>query len=128
MSKTTPGLTFDTGALIALERRHARIAQIYTTALADGVIVTIPAVVVGEWWRGRTKARETLLRGLRIEVVDVPLAKLAGDAIAAIPGASVVDALVMASAARRGDIVYTSDMGDLNALRAFFPAVRVMPV
>ena len=124
----TLGLTFDAGALIALERRHAKMARIYGEALKNGLPITIPAVVISEWWRSRTKERELILRSLRIEAVDVPLAKLAGEAIAAIPGASAVDALVMASAARRGDTVYTSDVGDLNQLRAFFPAVRVLSV
>ena len=47
------GLTFDTGALIALERRRQRMARIYATAVAGGLLVTVPAVVVSEWWRGR---------------------------------------------------------------------------
>jgi hypothetical protein len=37
------------------------------------------------------------------------LAKSAGEALAAVPGATVVDAIVMASAAARGGVVYTSD-------------------
>jgi hypothetical protein len=39
-----------------------------------------------------------------------------------------VDAVVMASAARRGDIVLTSDIEDLEALRVAFPDVRVLRV
>jgi hypothetical protein len=122
------GLTFDTGALIALERRHQRIARVYATAVADALPVTVPAVVIAEWWRGRTVARETILRGIRIEEMGLPLAKLAGDALVAVTGATVVDAIVMASAARRGDIVYTSDVADLERLRAFFPGIRVLAV
>jgi hypothetical protein len=38
-----------------------------------------------------------------------------------------VDAVVMASAARRGDLVYTSDVAALAGL-AFFPGVRVLSV
>jgi len=34
----------------------------------------------------------------------------------------------MASAALRGDLVYTSDVGDLERLRAHFPSVRVLGV
>jgi hypothetical protein len=34
----------------------------------------------------------------------------------------------MASAARRGSLVYTSDVGDLEKLRAFFPSVRLLGV
>ncbi|MBS2015032.1 MAG: hypothetical protein JST00_19230 [Deltaproteobacteria bacterium] len=37
-----------------------------------------------------------------------------------------VDAIVMASAAARGDVVFTDDPDDLERLRAFFPTVRVV--
>jgi hypothetical protein len=33
--------------------------------------------------------------------------------------------IVMASAAQRGDAVYTADLGDLERLRTFVPGVRV---
>lgn len=122
------GLTFDTGALIAIERRRQRMARIYTTAVADGLLVTVPAVVLTEWWRGRSDAAETLLRGLRIELIDAELGKLAGEALATIQRATAVDAIVMASAARRGDVVYTSDVDDLERLREYFPEVRVLGV
>jgi hypothetical protein len=56
-------LTFDTGALIALERRRQRIARVYATAVVDGILITVPAVVIAEWWRGRSDAREMILRG-----------------------------------------------------------------
>jgi hypothetical protein len=39
-----------------------------------------------------------------------------------------VDAIVMASAASRGDIVYSGDVEDLEALRGRFPNVRVLRV
>ena len=122
------GLTFDTGALIALERRHQRMARVYATAVGDGILITVPAVVIAEWWRGRSDAREMILRGVRVEATSVDLARLAGEALAAVPGATAIDALVMASAARRGDIVYTSDLGDLEQLRSYFPAVRLLAV
>ena len=122
------GLTFDTGALIALERRRQRISRVYTTAVADGLTVTVPAVVLSEWWRRRSDAREIVLRGVRVELVDAVLAKSAGEALAAVKGATAIDALVMASAARRGDVVYTSDFDDLDKLRGYFPTVRVLAV
>ena len=120
------GLTFDTGALIALERRHQRMARVYATAVGDGILITVPAVVVAEWWRGRSDAREIVLRGVRVEDTTVAVARRAGEALAAVPGATAIDALVMASAARRGDIVYTSDLADLERLRSYFPAVRLL--
>ena len=73
-----------------------------------GLIVTVPAAAVTEWWCGRTDIRERILRGLRVEPVDLALSQLAGEAVAAVRGATAVDAIVMASAPRRGDIVYRS--------------------
>ena len=126
--RLSAGLTFDTGALIALERRRQRMARVYDTAVADGILITVPAVVIAEWWRGRSDAREMILRGVRVEATTVELARLAGEALAAVHDATAVDALVMASAARRGDIVYTSDLADLERLRSYFPAVRLLAV
>lgn len=56
------------------------------------------------------------------------LAKIAGETIAASPGATVVDAIVMASAASRGDVVYASDFNDLSRLRENLRAVRILSV
>lgn len=120
------GLTFDTGALIALERRHHRIARVYTTAVELGVIVTVPAVAIAEWWRGRSDARDRVLRGVRVHQTDTDLMRRAGEALATVRGATIVDAIVMASAARRGDVVYTSDFDDLDRLRSFFRSTRVL--
>ena len=69
--------------------------------------------------------RDHILGTVVVEPLTVALAKLAGEAMAAVKGASSVDAIVMASAAQRGDAVYTSDVGDLMRLGAFFPSVRV---
>jgi len=44
--------------------------------------------------------------------------------MAAIRGATFIDAVVMASAAARGDVVYTSDADDLTRLHAHFRGVR----
>jgi hypothetical protein len=59
---------------------------------------------------------------------DGVLAHLAGEALATIAGAGVVDAIVMATAAQRGDIVYTSDGGDMQRLQAYVPTVTVPTV
>ena len=122
------GLTFDTGAFLALERRHASIASVLALATKRGRTITVPAAVVAEWGRGRTDRREDLLLMADVEPLDDALAKLAGEALGAVRGATVIDAIVMASAARRGDVVYTSDVPDLTRLRSFFPNVRVLHV
>lgn len=128
MRDVIAGLTLDTGALIALERRRQRMSRAYAAAVADRLPVTVPAVVIAEWWRGRSDARERLLRGVRVESTTAEVAKLAGQALAAVSGAAAIDAIVMASAACRGDLVYTSDIEDLERLRAYFPAVRLLGV
>lgn len=121
-------VTLDTGALIALERRRARMWKVLQRARALGVVPVVPADVVAEWWRGRTDIRDHLLASVVVEPLTERLARLAGECIAGVTGATVVDAIVMASAAQRGDAVYTSDVGDLERLRAFFPTVRVFGV
>lgn len=119
-------ITLDTGALIALERRSQRMTDILRAARARRDAIFCVAPVITEWWRGRTDFREMVLAAFNVEPVDDALARLAGEAIAEVDGATAIDALVMASAARRGDAVYTSDPGDLERLRAFFPEVRVL--
>jgi hypothetical protein len=120
------GLTFDTGALIGLERKHHRIRRVFTTAIRDNVRVTVPSAALVEWWRGRTDLAQDILASVDVEPVDEGLAKVAGEALAAVPNATAIDAMVMASAARRGDVVYTSDFDDLMRLQAHFRSVRVL--
>jgi predicted nucleic acid-binding protein len=122
------GLTFDTGALIALEARRLRMRQVVELARASEQRITVPTGVLGEWWRGRTDAREHILSAVNVEPLTEPLAKIAGVALAAVRGSTLVDAIVMASAAARGDVVYTSDVVDLERLRSHFPGVRVLGV
>ena len=119
-------MTFDTGALIGLERRHLRIAKLYADLRARRMVVSVPAACVAEWWRGRTDVRMRILGGLYVEPLDEALACAAGEAMRDVDGATIVDAIVMASAARRGGVVYTSDVEDLERLRSVFPAVRVL--
>jgi predicted nuclease of predicted toxin-antitoxin system len=70
--------------------------------------------------------RDRILLGVRVEQTDTALMKMAGQAVAATRGATTIDAIVMASAARRGDVVYTSDYDDLDRLTRFFKSVRVL--
>lgn len=122
------GVTFDTGVLIAIERRKQRALQIHERLGERGIDINVPWAVVAEWWRARSDVRQTILRSVTVEVPSVALAKLAGLALAKVRHVSTVDAVVMASAAMRGDVVYTTDLDDLEKLRAFFPSVRVLGV
>ncbi len=97
-------------------------------ALERDQVITVPADVVGEWWRGRTDLRDAILECVDIEPLSESLAKLAGESLAIVRGATLIDAIVMASAASRGDVVYSSDVADLEKLRQYFPGVRVLGV
>ncbi len=70
---TGPAITFDAGALIALERRKERAMKVYTHARDRGLIVAAFAV-------------------------------------------------------QRTGIIYTSDVGDFEALQTFFPALRAFAI
>jgi len=122
-------ITFDTGALVAIERRRRPMLALMTDALDRGLRITVPTCVVGEWWRGQRGPAARILDAVVLEPLSVSLAKTAGEAMAIVRGATLVDAVVVASAALRGDVVLTSDVDDLERIRdAAFPAVRVRRV
>ena len=127
-SRVKNGITFDTGALIALERRSQRARHVLERATEQKVRITVPAAVLTEWWRSRTDIRDRILAAVRVEPLSESLAKLAGEALAATKGATSIDAIVMASAAQRGDVVYTADIADLTKLARYFRSVRVLGI
>jgi hypothetical protein len=121
--------TFDTGMLIALERRKARATQAMRAIVRRGLLPVVPAIVYVEWWRGRTDVREEILDMVTVEDMAPSLRRAAGEALGAVRGSSLADAVVMASAAMRGGgIVYTSDVDDLRRLQRHFPTVLLLPV
>lgn len=123
--------TLDTGALVAIERRKQRAMHLFELLGTGYAIATVPAPVLSEWWRGRTDVREQILLSVDVEPLSARIACLAGEAVATLKNVKAgltIDAQVMASAALRGDVVYTGDARDLERLRAFFPSVRVLAV
>jgi predicted nucleic acid-binding protein len=91
--------------------------------------ITVPAPVISEWFRGNPKRFRAILEAVTVENLTPFLAEKAGKALIGLPpSVSVVDAVVMASAARRGDHVYTSDIPDLQKLQNYFPSVRIFQV
>jgi hypothetical protein len=85
-------------------------------------------VCIAEWWRGRTDVREVILGSLIVVHTDDDLVRVVGEVLASIPSATCIDAIVMATAARRGGVVFTSDVDDPMRLQAAFPSVRVLGV
>jgi hypothetical protein len=123
--------------LIALERHKSRPLQIHERLRERQVLITVPVSVVGEWWRGRTDDRDDILLSVEVELGESALlvARLAGEALAELlpkrraetcPSRHLVDAMVMASASLRGDVVYTSDFSDLSRFSGRFPNVRLL--
>jgi predicted nucleic acid-binding protein len=121
--------TFDTGMLIALERRKQRATEAFRNIVRRGFLPIVPAVVYVEWWRGRSHIREEILAAVIVEEMPDSLCRAAGEALGAVKGSTLADAVVMASAALRGGgVVYTSDLDDLKRLQRHFPTVLVLPV
>lgn len=123
---TIRGITLDTGALIAIERRKQRGTQLLELARQRLAVLSVPIPVVAEWWRGRTDAREKILDAVNVEPLSLAVARAAGEAQAKVARSTTIDAIVMAFAASRGDVVFTGDLKDFERLRSFFPSVRVL--
>jgi predicted nucleic acid-binding protein len=123
---TIRGITLDTGALVAIERRKQRGTQLLELARQRLAVLSVPVPVIAEWWRGGTDVRERILDVVNVEPLSLVVAKSAGEAQASVARSTAVDAIVMAFAASRGDVVFTGDTRDLERLRAFFPTVRVL--
>lgn len=123
---------FDTGALIAIERRDSRMSKVFRMAVSQRDPIVVPMPVVGEWWRGRSDWREKILAAMIVEPLRLATVKAAGETLAQVrprrgrDEVSLVDAIVMATAAGNGGIVYTSDFDDLVHLTSRFPGVKVL--
>jgi predicted nucleic acid-binding protein len=120
------GITFDTGALMALEGNRLRIAKIYRAAREKRRVITVPTVVVAEWVREGVgeRARERLLRSMVVEELTRDLAEKAGRVIGQVrgirPDKGTIDAIVMTSAWLRGDTIFTADLPDMNRIKQGF--------
>jgi len=124
-----PGLTLDSGALIAFERNDRSIVAIIARAVQQGVTLAVPAGVVGQVWRdGRRQARLARLLGapqMEIEPLDDIRARAAGQLCGVSGTRDVIDASVVLCARGRGHGVVTSDLDDLRRLD---PSLRLVPI
>lgn len=113
-----PGITYDTGALIAAERNNRRIWVLHRRALEQGIMPSVPAAVLAQGWRGGPQPlMSRFLSACKIDDMDETRARSAGAVCGATGTSDVVDASVFAGAAAREDLVVTSDAGDLARLR-----------
>lgn len=122
-------LTLDAGALIGLDRRDRTVWLLLRRAVDRGVRPHVPAPVVTQVWRSSRQANlARALKQCRVEATDDALARRAGSLCALADRHDAVDAIVVASAARRSDAIVTSDSSDIAALVAHAPGVAVIEV
>jgi hypothetical protein len=116
------GVTYDSGALIAADRDDRRMWILHRRLLQRGQTPTVPAGVLAQAWRGGPQPLlSRLVAGCQIEALTEALARSAGTLLAGARRADVIDATVVVGASSRGDSVFTSDRGALEALSAGIP-------
>ncbi|MGH3696902.1 MAG: hypothetical protein ACRDRX_23465 [Pseudonocardiaceae bacterium] len=110
-------LVLDAGALLAIDRRDRRVGALLRIAHQERIAVrTSPAAVAQVWRHGARQARlARVLAGVAAPPLDLDTGKRLGLLLGATDSCDVVDAHV-ASLARAGDRVLTSDPQDLRRL------------
>jgi hypothetical protein len=116
----TSAITFDTGALIAIEHRSKRMQALLDEIGRRGWYVAVPAGAVAQAWRnGQRQARIAALLGdERTEVIPLedPAARAVGLLCGRSGHADVVDVSVAICARQRNLHVVSSDPDDLRAV------------
>lgn len=111
-------LILDAGAFVAVERRDRTVMALLKAELLAGRTPVTHGGVVGQVWRGgsgRQAPIAQLLDGVQVEPLDDGLGRRAGALLKLTGGRDVIDAAVILLA-RDGDLVLTSDPGDLTTL------------
>lgn len=123
-----PGLTLDSGALLAFEARDRRVDVLIQRALELGRRIVVPAGVVAQVWRGRgpRQARiAALLASVDVEDLTRTRARAIGELCGRSGTADVIDASVVIAAWTNGRLVVTSDPDDLRRLDPGLTIVKV---
>ena len=123
------GITFDAGALIALDRDDRRVLAILARAAERGMRITIPATALAQAIRApaRQARLARLIRQPSTDLValDGPDATAVGLLLARTATADIVDAHVVVCARRTGQAVVTSDAPDLRRIAPELPLVTI---
>lgn len=111
------GHTYDTGVLIAAERNERLVWALHRRLLEQGNSPSVPAMVLAQAWRGGPQAQlSRLLAGCEVRPLTEAQARECGRLLARASSSDIVDANVVIVARERGDVVLTSDRGDLTPL------------
>jgi len=112
-----PAIVYDTGALVAAERRIPDFLALHDELTAARIRPIVPVVVLAQAWRGGPQHQiSRILKACDILPDDEHLGRAAGVACAASGITDVVDAIVVATAVRYQAPVVTSDYGDLSRI------------
>lgn len=125
------GLILDSGAVIGWSRGDPAVRRHVREALARGVVVSIPVVVLSETLRGgpRDAPVNRVLKAVGTVPTGPSTGLRAGHLLGRTGGSNVPDALVAAEAVEAAAAaVLTSDHDDLALLLADHPAVHVLPI
>ena len=110
-------VVYDTGALLAAERRNPDVLALHDELTAARVRPVVPVVVLAQAWRGGPQHQiSRLLRGCDVIPDDQRTGRAAGVACGLSKTSDVVDAIVVATAVQRQASVVTSDPDDLSRL------------
>lgn len=110
-------IIYDTGALVAAERRAKRMWALHAEILSAGIVPIVPAVVLAQGWRGGPQTElSRLLKGCEIVSDDETMARAAGRACALAETNDIVDAIVVVTAIAQNSLVVTSDKADIARL------------
>ena len=90
----------------------------------------MPSIVVAEAWRGgRRSARiGSLIAGCIVAPLLEDVARMAGEALAAVRSATTIDAVVAASAYALGMPLVTGDFDDMSALAEHFDGLALIAI
>ena len=125
----SPGATFDTGGLIALDRNNRQVIVLVVRATEVGARITIPATALAQAIR-RPERQARLSRLIRQPNTDViALDRVDSTSVGRLLNASatddIVDAHVVVCARRAGQQVLTSDPDDVRRLDPQLTVVAV---
>ena len=114
------GVTFDAGALIAIDRNDRRILTLIARATELGFRITVPATALAQAIRNpaRQPRLSRFIRQANIDLVPLngPDATRVGILLAQSQTSDIVDAHVVVCARRADQSVVTSDPQDLKRL------------
>jgi hypothetical protein len=123
------GITFDAGGLIALDRNDRRVIALLARATELGMRITVPATALAQAIRNpaRQARLSRLIRQASTDLVPLngPDATAVGLLLAETATSDIVDAHVVICAQRTGQVVVTSDPGDIGRID---PKLRLLAI